>query len=454
MSDRVPPHSLPAEKAVLGGILLANPLLDVVMDVIKPEDFYGQGNGIVYETMIALNTRGSPIDTTLLTAELEKAGKLNAVGGLDYVLALTDTIPEAQNVKAHAGVIKETALVRRLITVCQTQAAKAFGDYGEYAKFVDETEKMIFDVCSVQTRNVVEHVKIVIERSFEAIASLGRSGERISGLRSGFNRVDEYTAGMHPGDLIIVAGRPGMGKTSYAMNVAVNAAFERKHKQPDLPGGVAIFSLEMPKEQLTNRMLASEGRVDAGRMRTGRLTLEDFQGLTKAADTISQLPIFLDDTAAISMMEIRAKGRRLMAEHGLCLIVIDYLQLMRAGVKTDSREQEISEISRGLKSLAKELGIPIIALSQLNRSVESRADKRPQLSDLRESGAIEQDADTIMFVYRDEVYDKNSDARGIAELVIGKQRAGPTGIVKVRFFNEYTRFDNLSDEVDDEPIAS
>jgi replicative DNA helicase len=444
--DRVPPHALDAERAVLGGILLQNSVIDTVLEIIKGEDFYSEGHAKIFEAALDLHRSSTPVDTVTMRDLLSRTNKLAGIGGDDYLLSLTDTIPTIENTKSYANIIREKALVRRLITACQGVAAKGYGDYGNAQEFLDQAEKAVFDVASVQTRSTVERVRDVVIRTFEDLHNLARTGGRVSGLSTGFQRLDAMTAGMHPGDLIIVAGRPGMGKTSFALNVGVNASHSRQGTTKN--AGVAVFSLEMPKDQLVKRMLASEARVDSGRMRTGQINREDWQNLAQAAGLLSDLPIFIDDTPGLTIMELRAKARRIMSESGLGMIIIDYLQLMRSGTKVDSREQEISEISRSLKGLAKEMGIPIMALSQLNRGVESRGnkDKRPQLSDLRESGAIEQDADTIWFVYRDEVYNKESTEQGIAEIIVGKQRAGATGTTKVRFFNQYTRFDNLSDE--------
>jgi replicative DNA helicase len=444
--ERIPPHSLEAERAVLGAILLQNGVIDTVLEIIKTDDFYSEGNGRIFEAVLDLHRDSTPVDTVTLREYLARSNKLHSVGGDEYLLSLTDTIPTLENTRAYAHIIREKGLVRRLITACHGVAAKGYADYGNAQEFLDQAEKAVFEVASVQMRSTVERVRDVVIRAFEDLHALARSGERVSGLRSGFARLDGMTAGMHPGDLIIVAGRPGMGKTAFALNVGVNASHSRLGSGK--AAGVAVFSLEMPKDQLVKRMLASEARVDSSRLRTGQVHREDWQSLAQAAGTLSDLPMFIDDTPALTLMELRAKARRLMSEHGLALIIVDYLQLMRSGGKNDSREQEISEISRSLKGLAKEMSIPVIALSQLNRGVESRGnkDKRPQLSDLRESGAIEQDADTIMFVYRDEVYNKETMDQGVAEIIVGKQRAGPTGTIKVRFFSQYTRFDNLSEE--------
>ncbi|MEM9067971.1 MAG: replicative DNA helicase [Myxococcota bacterium] len=438
---RVPPNALDAERAVLGGILLENEAMNVVLEILSKEDFYSEAHGLLFESMRTLFARNQPVDHVTLREELVQAQMLQAIGGDEYLLRLAETIPTVANIKAHASIVREKSIVRSLITACHEITASGYGDYGEIEAYLDTAESSVFSVAKQRATNPYEHVKDVVLRTFEEINEMAKRGDAITGLPTGFDRLDKMTAGMHPGDLIIVAGRPGMGKTAFALNIAVNACMARKQ-------AVAVFSLEMPKEQLVKRMLCSEARVDGSRLRTGQLLRDDWPKLASAAGILSELPIWIDDTPAISILELRAKARRLMSEAGLSLLVLDYLQLMRGGPKANSREQEISEISRSMKALAKELGIPIIALSQLNRGVESRGvkDKRPQLSDLRESGAIEQDADTIWFVYRDEVYNKESDERGIAEIIVGKQRAGPTGTARVRFFNEFTRFDNLVED--------
>lgn len=440
-SGRVPPNALDAERAVLGGILLENSAMNVVIEIITAEDFYSDANGRIYEAMRTLFGRSQPIDHVTLREELVHSSKLQAVGGDEYLLSLTNTIPTVANIEAHARIVREKSVVRQLITACHEIAAAGYGDYGEMEEFLDQAESSVFKVAKERAKNPYEHVKDLVLKAFQDIHETAQRGEAVTGLPTGFDRLDRMTAGMHAGDLIIVAGRPGMGKTSFALNVAQNACVRRKEP-------VVIFSLEMPKDQLIKRLLCSEAGVDSNRLRTGQLARDDWPKLATAAGVLSELPMWIDDTPAITLLEIRAKARRLKSEYGLGLICIDYMQLMRSGSKNDSREQEISEISRGLKGLAKELELPIIALSQLNRGVESRGgkDKRPQLSDLRESGAIEQDADTIWFIYRDEVYNKETDERGVAEVIIGKQRAGPTGTCRVRFIAEYTRFDNLADD--------
>ncbi len=425
---------------MLGGILLENQAMNVVVETLSVEDFYSEANAKIFEAMTELFRRGQPVDQITLREVLVHSGKLASIGGDEYLLSLSNTIPSVSNIQAHARIIREKSVVRALVRVCHEVASRGYGDYGPIDEFLDQSESTIFAVGRERARNPYEHVKDVVMRTFQEIHETANRGEAITGLPTGYKQLDKMTAGMHPGDLIVVAGRPGMGKTSFALNVAHHAC--AKSKRP-----VAVFSLEMPKGQLVRRLLGSEARVDGNRIRTGQLQKDDWPKLADAAGTLSEMPIWIDDTPAITMLELRAKARRLKSEVGLSLIVVDYLQLMRSGSRNDSREQEISEISRSLKALAKELEMPVMALSQLNRGVESRGvkDKRPLLSDLRESGAIEQDADTIWFIYRDEVYNQDSDDRGIAEIIVGKQRAGPTGTCRVRFFNEYTRFDDLAE---------
>lgn len=448
-TGRVPPNDITAERAVLGGILLDNNALNVVVEIIMVEDFYSDAHRHIYSSILELTKNNQPVDVITLRAHLATASKLETVGGDDYLLFLTNTIPTLANIEAHARIIYEKAVVRRLIAACHEIADKGYGDYGVVEEYLDNAERGVFEVSKQRIRHPYEHVSAVVKRTFEHVTAASERKEHVTGIPTGFDRLDSMTAGMHPGDLIIVAGRPSMGKTAFALNVAVNSCFKRKNNP------VVIFSLEMPKEQLASRILCCEARVDASRLRTGYLSKEDWPKLAKAAGDVSDLPIWIDDTPGLTLMELRAKARRLRAEKGLGLLIIDYLQLMRSGSRSPSREQEISEISRSLKGLAKELELPVLALSQLNRGVETRGtkDKRPQLSDLRESGAIEQDADTILFIYRDEVYNSETNDAGIAEVIIGKQRQGPTGTVKCVFIREFTRFENYAAQEEPEVSA-
>jgi replicative DNA helicase len=439
---RVPPHSLEAERAVLGGILLENNAMNAAMQVLTPDDFYSRANAMVFEAMRELFGKGQPVDLVTLRSWLVDRGLLGKAGGDEHIVTLTETIPTVENIEHHAEIVRDKGVVRRLIQRCHEIAAQGYGDYGDVADFVDDAEKKIFEVAKQHTRAPYEHIKDVVIRTFEQVTEAAERKERITGMPTGFAKLDRMTAGLKGSELIIVAGRPGMGKTAFALNVALHACGAR-----GVP--IAVFSLEMAKEELARRLLCSEARVDGGRMRTGMLSRDDWTRLTSAAGSLTNLSLYIDDTPALSIMELRAKARRLQSEHGLGLIVVDYLQLMRAGSKVESREKEISEISRSLKALAKELSIPVMALSQLNRGVETRSgkDKRPQLADLRESGAIEQDADVILFIYREEFYNREDpELRGIAEIIIGKQRSGPVGTVKCRFFHEYTRFENLAED--------
>ncbi|GAB4199080.1 MAG: replicative DNA helicase [Sandaracinaceae bacterium] len=440
---RVPPHALEAERAVLGGILLENNALNTVLQILTADDFYSRSNALVFDAMAELFRRGQPVDTITLRAWLVDRGTFQKAGGDEHLLSLTNTIPTVANIEQHAAIVREKANVRRLIAACHEIAAQGYGDYGEAEEYFDQSEKRVFEIGKQRGGAPYEHIKDIVYRTIEQVQAAAGRGERIIGLPTGLDKLDEMTAGLKGSELLIIAGRPGMGKTAFALNVALAAATARGV-------GVAIFSLEMRKEELVRRLLCSEARVDGGRMRNGMLSTQDWQKLMAAAAPLTDLPIFIDDTAALTVTALRGKARRLRSEHGLGLIVVDYLQLMRSGTKNDSREQEISEISRSLKALAKELDVPVIALSQLNRGVETRPgkDKRPQLADLRESGAIEQDADVIMFVYRPEVYAKDEERqqlRGLAEIIVGKQRSGPTGIVRCKFFHEYTRFENLAE---------
>jgi len=470
MAGRVPPHDLDAEAAVLSAVLLKQEALDRVAEILKSEHFYSEANGKIYEAAIELARTGAPIDTVQVASWLRDRERLAQIGGAAYLAQIVDATPAVAHVAFHAKTVREKWRLRRLISECQRVSAEGYGDVGGVQEFIDGAEQAIYELARTPEASSVQPIAAVLRLAFEAISKAAERGDKITGVPTGYGKFDEKTAGLHDGDLMIVAARPGMGKTSFVLNLAVNVASPRTINAPGPsdkgygsverrePGfGVAVFSLEMPREQLGARMVCSEARVDVGKLRGGNLSPEDWRKLTEAASFLSMLPIWLDDTPAIGLLELRAKVRRMQAEYNkaateegpekrIGLVVIDYLQLMSGRPNAQSREQEISEISRGLKQLAKELRVPVIALSQLNRAVETRAgkDKRPQLSDLRESGAIEQDADTIVFIYRDEYYNaETTEQRGIAELIIAKQRNGPTGKVFTRFTSSCTRFDNL-----------
>jgi len=442
-SLRLPPHNHEAEQALLSGILIDADALGKVLEIINPDDFYRETHRKIFESMLSLYERNEPTDLLTVGDELRKTSMLEAAGGMSYLATLVDQLPSAAHIASYARIVKEKAILRGLISAATEIIAKGQGENADdIDRFVDDAEQIIFKISEKRIRQGFFPVKEIVKDSFKAIESLYEKKELLTGVTTGFRDLDRLTCGLQPADLIIVAGRPSMGKTAFALNIAENAACEKKVC-------VAIFSLEMSKEQLVQRMLCGLAKVDGSKLRGGFLRESDWPKLTRAAGKLSESPIFIDDTPALSVLEMRAKARRLKKEKGLGLIVVDYLQLMRSSLHTDSREREISDISRSLKALAKELGVPVIALSQLNRSVESRTDKRPQLSDLRESGAIEQDADVIAFIYRDEVYNKNTADRGVAEIIIGKQRNGPIDIVRLAFLHEYTRFENLSAVSDD-----
>jgi len=437
--DRVPPQNLEAEKCVLGSIFLDNNALLKVVDLLTPEDFYRSAHGAIYRTMLELFNHNEPIDLVTVHNALKDKDLLEQVGGAAYLAELAHFVPTAANVVYYAHIVREKSILRRLIAVSTEIASRCYEAVEPVDDLLEEAERAIFEIRAQGDSKSFYPIKEIIKSAVLQIEHLHQRYEEITGVPTGFTEFDRLTAGLQPSDLIIVAGRPSMGKTALALNIAQYAAIE--HKVP-----VAIFSLEMSKEQLATRMLCAEAKVDAQAVRTGRLSDAEWQRLTFAANRLSQAPIFVDDTPAITVLELRAKARRLMAEHGLGLVIVDYLQLMRSRERRERREQEISEISSSLKAMAKELNIPVVALSQLNRQVEARENKRPQLADLRESGAIEQDADVIVFIYRDEVYNKETPEKGTAELIIGKQRNGPTGTMKLAFLAHYSCFANLDEE--------
>jgi replicative DNA helicase len=437
LAQRLPPQNLEAETSVLGAVLLENEALNRVLEILKEDDFYRNAHRRIFSAILHLYEHSDPVDLITLSEVLKTRGELDDVGGVAYLNSLVNGVPTAANISYYAKIIKEKALLRKLINRTTEIVSQSYSISGDVDEFIDQAERTIFEISEDRVRPSFYPIKDLIKSSFKTIERLYEKRQLITGVPTGFQRLDELTSGLQPSDLIIIAGRPSMGKTALALNIAQNASV-----QAAIPA--AIFSLEMSKEQLALRMLCSEAKVDAHRLRGGFLSEADWPKLTRAAGSLSEAPLFIDDTPGLSALEMRAKTRRLKIEHNLGLVIVDYLQLMRGRARADSREQEISDISRSLKALAKELSIPVIALSQLNRRVEERGDKRPQLSDLRESGAIEQDADVILFLYREEVYNKSEENRGKAEIIIGKQRNGPTDKVDLAFLDKYTRFENLS----------
>ncbi|HMO02780.1 MAG TPA: replicative DNA helicase [Oligoflexia bacterium] len=434
---RSPPHSVEAEEAVLGGILLDNQAINSAIDILTPEDFYRSANKAIFSAMRDLTLQNQPIDPVTLSDKLKLTNLLDESGGIDNLARLAASVPSSANVGYYAKLVKGMSLRRRVIHAASEIINESFGlDYA-VEDFIDSVEQKILQIIDLRLDKQFYQISDIVQDSIREIEERCKNKDSITGVASGFVKLDEITAGFQKSDLIIIAARPSMGKTSLALNIAANAALKSDQ-------AVALFSLEMSKEQMTARILSSEARINTAKLRTGALEEGDFPRLVSAAGKVTDAKIFIDDTPAITVTELRAKARRLHREHQIGLVIIDYLQLMRSPAYSDSREQEIADISRSLKALAKELRVPVVALSQLNRSVESRSDKRPVMSDLRESGAIEQDADLIMFIYRDEVYNpETTPDKGVAELIISKQRTGPTGIVRVAYIPEFTKFDNL-----------
>jgi replicative DNA helicase len=409
---KVPPHSLEAEQSVIGGLMLDNRSWDDVADVVVEADFYRHDHSLIFRAVGALAADGKPYDVVTVSEWLGSRGELETIGGLAYLSILANDTPTAVNTKAYANIVREYSVLRSLIQIGNEISASAYNADGRSSKEL-------------------------LGRAVKRVEEMYRNKESITGIATGFNLFDEKTSGLQRSDLIIIAGRPSMGKTSFAMNIAENAALHNERS-------VAVFSMEMPGEQLALRMMSSLGRIDSHNLRTGKLDDHDWPRLISSVNMLSKSKLFIDDSPALTPTELRARTRRLKREHGIDLVIIDYLQLMQVAGSTENRATEISEISRSLKALAKELQVPVIALSQLNRSVEQRPDKRPVMSDLRESGSIEQDADVILFIYRDEVYNPESADKGVAELLIRKQRNGPIGMVKLAFLGQYTRFENLA----------
>jgi replicative DNA helicase len=442
--DRRPPYSEDAEQAVLSAMLIDQ---DAVLRAVEHVDdtmFYAERHRRIFRAMVTIAERGGVVDPLTLSEELSRRGDLEGAGGKDYIGFLVDAVPTAANIEYHAAIVREKAILRRLIETSTTIIAEAFEGKTTANELLDEAESKIFQVSQQQTRDGFTRIKELLWPTMERIEALQRGGKTITGVPSGFGDLDEMTSGFQPADLIIVAARPSMGKTAFTLNIAQHAAIE--HSVP-----VAFFSLEMSKESLVQRMLTSEARIDAQRLRKGMLRDDDFPRLARAAGILSSAPVWIDDTPGLSILEMRSKARRLKADAGVGMVIVDYLQLMQGPAGSESRQQEVSQISRGLKALAKELNVPVVALSQLSRAPEQRTgdNKRPQLSDLRESGAIEQDADLIMFLYRQEFYDGPTDKdgnslEGKAEVIVGKQRNGPIGLVNLFFHKQYTRFESYT----------
>ncbi|MBN9286642.1 MAG: replicative DNA helicase [Gammaproteobacteria bacterium 39-13] len=438
----MPPHSLDAEQAVLGGLMLDNRAWDQIADKIVEKHFYRRDHQLIFRAMIKLMEDNKPLDVITVSEELQRMEVQDEVGGLAYLGELAKNTPSAANIAAYADIVYERSILRELISVGTTITESAFDPQGRAsAEILDEAEKKVFDIAEKGVRGSgPENIRSIVSKTLDNIEKRFQEHNPITGIPTGFADFDRMTAGMQPGDLVIVAGRPSMGKTVLGMNIAEHAAI-RSQKS------VLVFSMEMPGEALALRMLSSLGRIDQNKLRTGKLAEEDWTRLTSAVGLLSNAKLYIDETPALTPIEMRARARRVARERdALGLIVVDYLQLMRGGSNSENRTAEISEISRSLKALAKELHVPIIALSQLNRSLEQRPNKRPVMSDLRESGAIEQDADLIVFIYRDEVYHEDSPDKGTAEIIIGKQRNGPIGTVRLTFMGQYTRFDNFMTE--------
>ncbi|MFP7721513.1 replicative DNA helicase [Lysobacter sp. A3-1-A15] len=438
---RVPPQSVEAEQAVLGGLMLAPDAYDRVSDQLIDQDFYRRDHQLIFRAIRELAEKGKPFDAVTLGEWFESMGQSELVAGGAYLIELASTTPSAANIVAYAEIVRDKAVLRQLIEVGTTIVNDGFQPDGrESTEILASAEQQVFAIAEAGAKGKTDFVAMnkALSEAFDVLQTRYAAGGSVTGLPTGYTEFDELTAGLQPTDLLILAARPAMGKTTFALNIAEHAAIRTKK-------AVAVFSMEMSASQLALRLISSNGRVNAQRLRSGQLEDEDWSRVTSAIRMLKEAKIFIDDTPGLSPEALRAKARRLKREHDLGLVVIDYLQLMSVPGNSENRATEISEISRGLKHLAKELNVPVIALSQLNRSLETRADKRPVMADLRESGAIEQDADVIVFIYRDDYYNKeNSPDKGLAEIIIGKQRNGPTGSVKLKFFGEYTRFDNLS----------
>ena len=434
---KIPPNDVESEQAVIGSMLTDKEAVSAAIEVLKPEDFYREDNRTIFEAILNLYGRSEPIDIITLKSELSSMGKFEAVGGLEYIAELPDKVPTTANVEQYIKIVEEKSVLRNLIKTANEIITLGYDQTQEVDGIIDGAEKKIFEVMQKKNQKGYTPIKDILVETFTELEQLYNQKQRITGIPTGFSDLDFRTSGLHNSDLILVAARPAMGKSAFALNIATNAAVRAK-----VP--VAIFSLEMSKEQMTSRILCSEAMVDSNKVRTGKIDDEEWSKLAAASGELSEANIYIDDTPGISIMEIRAKCRKMKIEKNIGLVVIDYLQLVQgSGKRGGSREQEIAEISRSLKILAKEVNVPVIALSQLSRAPEQRPDHRPMLSDLRESGSIEQDADIVMFLYRDDYYNEDSEKKNIAEVILAKHRAGSTGTVELLWLGNYTKFANI-----------
>jgi primary replicative DNA helicase (EC 3.6.1.-) len=444
--DHTPPQNIEAEQAVLGAIFLEPESLSVASEILMPEDFYRIGHQKIFSTMLKLADEGKAVDVVTVTEELSRTDELENAGGVSYLTELAASVPTAANIEYYARIVEEKSLLRRLIRTATEIAREGYIQSEDVEQLLSDAEKRILEVANRKRSGSFQNIKDILLRTYDYIEELHNRQGGITGIPSGFDELDRLTAGFQKNDLIIVAARPSVGKTAFALNIAQNVATKTDET-------VAIFSLEMGADQLVMRMLSAEGNIDAQKLRTGNLSEEDWKRLTMAMGTLSNASIFIDDTPGIRVGDIRSKCRRLKQEHGLGLVIIDYLQLIQgSGRAAENRQQEVSEISRSLKSLARELEVPVIALSQLSRGVEQRQDKRPVMSDIRDSGSIEQDADIIAFLYRDDYYNQDSENKNIIEIIIAKQRNGPIGTVQLAFAREYNKFVNLERRYDENAI--
>ncbi len=435
--DKIPPHNLDAEKSTLGSMLLERDAIAKVVEILKPGDFYKQAHAMILEVIHLLFEKGEPVDLVTVAEILRERGQLETIGGASYLTNLVNSVPTAANVEHYAKIVEEKSILRGLLKSANQISQLGYQEEEELDIILDKAEQLIFNISQKRAAQGFDKIKDILMDTFDNIEKMYNQQSEVTGVPTGFKDLDKMTSGFQEADLVIIAARPSMGKTALALNMAQYISVEE-----DL--SVGIFSLEMSKSQLVQRMLCSEAQVNSHKLRTGKLNEQDWKRISHAAGRLGEANVFIDDTPGITAMEMRAKARRIQAEHGLDIILIDYLQLMQGSGSTESRQQEVSKISRSLKGLARELNVPVVSLSQLSRAVEQRNDKRPQLSDLRSSGSIEQDADVVAFIYRDEYYNPDTEKKGITEVIIGKQRNGPVGVTELAFQKEYTKFVDLS----------